>query len=96
MPLFRTTALIVIFAFAVSLGTAAAPVDQNAGTQDVDRSIKPGDDFYRYANGVPMSACRSMDCTVLTSIVVWVTRSRCQCVAEIVEVKPTSLLGHAG
>jgi putative endopeptidase len=45
------TALIVIFYFAVSLGTAAAPIDQNASMQDMDRSIKPGDDFYRYANG---------------------------------------------
>jgi|HubBroStandDraft_6_1064221.scaffolds.fasta_scaffold30817_5 hypothetical protein len=47
MPLF--TSLIVIFVFTVSLGTAAAPVDQNASTQDMDTSVKPGDDFYRYA-----------------------------------------------
>src|SRR5579864_7042656 len=51
MPLFRTTALVVVFALEVSLGTAAAPVDQNTSTQDMDRSVKPGDDFYRYANG---------------------------------------------
>jgi putative endopeptidase len=51
MSLFRTTALIMILAFAVSMGTAAAPSDQNANSQDIDRSIKPGDDFYRYANG---------------------------------------------
>src|SRR5258708_36449359 len=63
MALVRTAALVVIFASAVSLGTAAAPVDQNANTQDgdrdrdrdrdrdMDRTIKPGDDFYRYANG---------------------------------------------
>jgi putative endopeptidase len=51
MSLFRTTALIVILAFAVSVGTAAAPSDQNANSQDIDRSIRPGDDFYRYANG---------------------------------------------
>ena len=51
MSLFRTTALIMILAFAVSMGTAAAPSDQNANSQDMDRSIKPGDDFYRYANG---------------------------------------------
>src|SRR5580700_6979668 len=48
MPLF--TSLIVIFVFTVSLGTAAAPVDQKASTQDMDTSVKPGDDFYRYAN----------------------------------------------
>ncbi len=51
MPIFRTTALVVVFALAVSLGTAAAPVDQNTSTQDMDQSVKPGDDFYRYANG---------------------------------------------
>jgi putative endopeptidase len=51
MSLFRTTALIMILAFAVSMGTAAAPSDQSANSQDIDRSIKPGDDFYRYANG---------------------------------------------
>src|SRR5690349_11608333 len=55
MPLFRTTALIGIFTFAVSLCAVAAPLDQNASTpdsmQEMDRSIKPGDDFYRYANG---------------------------------------------
>src|SRR5258708_3006302 len=59
MALVRTAALVVIFASAVSLGTAATPIDQNANTQDSDRdrdrdrglTIKPGDDFYRYANG---------------------------------------------
>jgi hypothetical protein len=51
MPLF--TSLIVIFVFTVSRGTAAAPVEQNASTQDqdLDTSFKPGDDCYRYANG---------------------------------------------
>jgi len=57
MPLVRARALLVIFAFAVSLGTAAAPVDPNANdspqnsSQNIDPSIKPADDFYRYANG---------------------------------------------
>jgi putative endopeptidase len=53
MALFRSAALVTIFAFAVSLGPAALPVDQNATAQDtdIDRSVRPGDDFYRYANG---------------------------------------------
>lgn len=51
MPLFRTTALVVTFASAVFLGTAASPVAQNVKTEDMDHSVKPGDDFYRYANG---------------------------------------------
>jgi putative endopeptidase len=47
MPFLRTMALTMIFASAVCL-IAAAPV---TNAQDMDRSIKPGDDFYRYANG---------------------------------------------
>src|SRR4029077_10862053 len=34
-----------------SLNAAAAPVDQNGSAHEIDRSTKPGDDFYRYANG---------------------------------------------
>jgi len=53
MALFRFAVLVTILAFAVALVTVAAPVDQNASTQDndIDRSVRPGDDFYRYANG---------------------------------------------
>jgi putative endopeptidase len=51
MPLFRTMAPVVIFASAVFLSVVAAPGAQNDNTPDMDRSIKPGDDFYRYANG---------------------------------------------
>jgi len=51
MSFFRATAPIALFAIALG----AAPADQNArtadGTQEIDRSVKPGDDFYRYANG---------------------------------------------
>ena len=50
MPLFRK-ALVSILASTLSLGTAGVLVAQHAGTQDVDPSVKPGDDFYRYANG---------------------------------------------
>jgi predicted metalloendopeptidase len=53
MAIFRTMALLTLLACAIALSTAAA--DQNTGardsTQDMDRSIKPGDDFYHYANG---------------------------------------------
>jgi predicted metalloendopeptidase len=51
MHRFRTGALFVIFVLAVSSGTTAVPVDQGTSIQDVDRSVKPGNDFYRYANG---------------------------------------------
>src|SRR5271168_391178 len=51
MILLRATTFVTIFAFAVSLSPAAAPVFQNVNTQDMDRSVKPGDDFYRFANG---------------------------------------------
>jgi putative endopeptidase len=55
MTLLRTTALAVIFASAALLGVAA-PVIQNVHTEDIDRSVKPGDDFYRYANGGRIAA----------------------------------------
>jgi predicted metalloendopeptidase len=49
----RTTALISLFAYTFAL--SPAPVDQNTsprdGAEDIDRSIKAGDDFYHYANG---------------------------------------------
>ncbi len=51
MLLFRTVAPVVILASAVFLSAAALPVAENVYTQDMDRSIKPGDDFYRYSNG---------------------------------------------
>jgi putative endopeptidase len=50
MSLFRRMAPFVLFGYAVFMG-AAAPVSQNVYTQDMDRSVKPGDDFYRFANG---------------------------------------------
>jgi putative endopeptidase len=55
MPIIRASALIVIFASAVLLGASLPPVDQSAQDMDtdidIDHSIKPGDDFYHYANG---------------------------------------------
>ncbi len=51
MPLSRVTTLIFVFASALFLSAAAPLVAQNPSAQDMDRSIKPGDDFYRYANG---------------------------------------------
>lgn len=50
MPVFRTS-VAVLLASALSLCAAVPPADQSAGTQNMDRSTKPGDDFYRYANG---------------------------------------------
>ncbi len=50
MPLFRTLALISIIASVVFTRPNTAHA-QNANLQDIDRSTKPGDDFYRYANG---------------------------------------------
>ena len=53
MTILRTAALITLLACAVALSDLAA--DRNASTRDaaqpVDPSIKPGDDFYQYANG---------------------------------------------
>jgi predicted metalloendopeptidase len=51
MIFFRATAFVTIFFCLISQGPATAPVTQNVNTQDMDRSVKPGDDFYRFANG---------------------------------------------
>jgi putative endopeptidase len=51
MILLRTAVLVAIFDFAVSSSPVAAPGAQNVNTQDMDRSVRPGDDFYRFANG---------------------------------------------
>jgi putative endopeptidase len=49
MAMFRTRTLASLFALAIALSVAVA--EQNTSVQDIDRSIKPGDDFYHYANG---------------------------------------------
>lgn len=51
MILLRTRTFVTIFSFVVSLSPARAAVAQNVNTQDMERSVKPGDDFYRFANG---------------------------------------------
>lgn len=48
MPLLRTAALVVISGFAILQTAAAPPPAIGVG---MDRAVKPGDDFYRYANG---------------------------------------------
>jgi len=58
MILFRTAALGVIATFALAL-VAAIPVDQSASTQDMEPSIRPGYDFYRYANGGWLKAAQA-------------------------------------
>ena len=47
----RIAVLVAIFASAVLFTAAAPPVAQGANEDDMDRSTKPGDDFYQYANG---------------------------------------------
>jgi predicted metalloendopeptidase len=51
MIIVRMTTFVTLFAFAVSLSPATEPVPQNVNLQDTDRSVRPGDDFYRFANG---------------------------------------------
>jgi putative endopeptidase len=52
MLLLRKIAPAVVIACTLLSLSAVTPIDaQNVNTQDMDRSIKPGDDFYHYANG---------------------------------------------
>jgi len=47
----RTAAMAVVFAWVVLLSAAVAVLAQTPIRDGLDRSIKPGDDFFRYANG---------------------------------------------
>src|SRR5436853_2736767 len=51
----RAAVLVVIFSCAVSLAAISSSIAQSTDTDTdadaMDRSVKPGDDFYRYANG---------------------------------------------
>ena len=49
MHVARTIAL--VFVSAMFLHATGAPVPHGADARDMDRSIKPGDDFYGFANG---------------------------------------------
>ena len=73
LPLLRTTVLVAIFACAVSLTATAPSIAQHAKADEMDSSIKPGEDFYRYANGgwlktvaIPAGQSRYDDRAMLT------------------------------
>lgn len=52
MTLSRTTALVFVFTIIASLfSISSASFSADTPFDDIDNSIKPGDDFYRYANG---------------------------------------------
>ncbi|HEY2461637.1 MAG TPA: M13 family metallopeptidase [Candidatus Acidoferrum sp.] len=51
MTLLRTTALFAIFTSAIFLNLFASRPVQDNFAADPDRAVKPGDDFYHYANG---------------------------------------------
>ena len=51
MPVLRRAALTLVFVSAIVLHANGGNVAHDADTQEIDRSIKPGDDFYTYANG---------------------------------------------
>jgi len=48
---YRAAVFALFIAAAILLMCAFRPAAENAFTDDMDRSINPGDDFYRYANG---------------------------------------------
>lgn len=49
--LLRVTAFVAISSSALLLIASTPPVALHAFEDDMDRSIRPGDDFYQYANG---------------------------------------------
>jgi predicted metalloendopeptidase len=48
---YRAAVFAVVIATAILLTSAFRPAPENPFTDDMDRSVNPGDDFYRYANG---------------------------------------------
>jgi putative endopeptidase len=48
---FRSKRLVTVLALVALSIAATPPVPKNSNPADMDNSIKPGDDFYRYANG---------------------------------------------
>jgi putative endopeptidase len=48
---FQTKRLMTVLTLVALSVAAARPASKNPSTDDMDNSIKPGDDFYRYANG---------------------------------------------
>jgi putative endopeptidase len=51
MFFFRAVVPVALIASAILFSVGAAPIARNVYTQEMDRYVKPGDDFYRYANG---------------------------------------------
>ena len=51
MPVLRRATLTLIFASLIVLHANGGGIAHDPDTQETDRSIKPGDDFYAYANG---------------------------------------------
>lgn len=49
--LLRTTGLVAILAFAILLPSSTPSIAQHVNADEMDRSVKPGEDFYQYANG---------------------------------------------
>jgi predicted metalloendopeptidase len=56
IPFLRTIVIFVILTSTVSLTPTGPLFAQNGNTDDMDHSIKPGEDFYRYANGYWLNA----------------------------------------
>ena len=75
MTALRSMALTAIFASAICLATAAAP---DAGETYIDSSIKPGDDFYRYANGGWIKALAAGQPADMRSLLMGRTKQRVQ------------------
>ena len=48
---YRAAAFALFLVTAILLTSAFRPAPEDQFTDDMDRSINPGDDFYRYANG---------------------------------------------
>ncbi len=56
MSTYRNALLLTLFACAIALSLFGGTETEWNGAQDIDGQINPGDDFYRYANGLWLKA----------------------------------------
>ncbi len=81
-------------AFFVSTLGLVAVVAQGAGGGDIDPSVKPGDDFYRYANGSWIKALTPNDSADMRSLLNGRTRERVRAIIEQAAATPEGGIGR--
>src|SRR3954453_7078705 len=85
--------LFPIFPAAVYFTFASPLVAQNTSRDDMDLSVKPGDDFYRYANGGWLAAAKAAGRKTYDNRTVWNERTS-QRVRALIQEASASHAAH--